>query len=95
MFYLVSRVIWHSLNALNIHFRAKKYYAYRTEYRPAIHARACLPGNVAQQDLPAAGASAPLARVLGLGRQESLTPDKRDVCLVRRNEATFGTFFDA
>ena len=37
----------------------------------------------------------PLAAVLGLGRQESLTPDKRDVCLVGRNEATFGTFFDA
>ena len=33
-----------------------------------------------------------LGRVLGLGRQESLTPDKRDVCLVGRNEATFGKF---
>jgi len=48
-----------------------------------------------QQDLPAPGARTSLAGVLGLGRQESLTPDKRDVCLVGRNEATFGTFFDA
>ena len=48
-----------------------------------------------QQDLPAPRATTSLGRVLGLGRQESLTPDKRDVCLVGRNEATFGTFFDA
>lgn len=34
-----------------------------------------------QQDLPAAGARAPLAGVLGLGRQESLTPAARDVHL--------------
>jgi hypothetical protein len=31
-----------------------------------------------------------LAGVLGLGRQESLTPHARDVHSVRRNEATFG-----
>ena len=43
-----------------------------------------------QQNLPAARARTSLASVLGLGRQESLTPDKRDVCLVGRNEATFG-----
>jgi len=43
-----------------------------------------------QQNLPAARARTSLAGVLGLGRQESLTPDKRDVCLVGRNEATFG-----
>ena len=48
-----------------------------------------------QQDLPAPRGRTPLAAVLGLGRQESVTPDKRDVCLVGRNEATFGTFFDA
>ncbi|AFM12668.1 hypothetical protein Turpa_2022 [Turneriella parva DSM 21527] len=30
-----------------------------------------------------------LGRVLGLGRQESLTPHARDVHSVRRNEATF------
>ena len=45
---------------------------------------------IAQQNLPAARATTSLGRVLGLGRQESLTPDKRDVCLVGRNEATFG-----
>lgn len=44
----------------------------------------------AQKKLPAARARTPLAGVLGLGSQESLTPDKRDVCLVGRNEATFG-----
>ena len=48
--------------------------------------------SFAQQNLPAARARTSLAGVLGLGRQESLTPDKRDVCLVGRNEATFGKF---
>ena len=48
--------------------------------------------NCRQQNLPAARATTSLGRVLGLGRQESLTPDKRDVCLVGRNEATFGKF---
>ena len=63
--------------------------------RPAIRVRAHMCNYVREQDLPAPRATTPLGRVLGLGRQESLTPDKRDVCLVGRNEATFGTFFDA
>jgi hypothetical protein len=39
----------------------------------------------------AAGATASLGRVLGLGHQESLTPHAREVRSVRRNEVTFGT----
>jgi hypothetical protein len=49
-------------------------------------------GNGRQQNLPAARARTSLASVLGLGRQESLTPHARDVHSVRRNEATFGKF---
>ena len=48
--------------------------------------------NGREQNLPAARARTPLAGVLGLGRQESLTPHARDVHSVRRNEATFGKF---
>ena len=48
--------------------------------------------HVRQQNLPAARTRTSLARVLGLGRQESLTPHTRDVHSVRRNEATFGKF---
>ena len=50
--------------------------------------------NSREQDLPAAGATAPLGRVLGLGRQESLTPAARDVHLAgatRRPSAHFLT----
>ena len=67
----------------------------RAVISPGLHARAYRRNYFRQQDLPAPHGRTPLAAVLGLGRQESLTPDKRDVCLVGRNEATFGTFFDA
>ena len=48
--------------------------------------------HVAQQGLGAPGARSSLAGLLGLGRKESLTPDKRDACLILRNEATWGAF---
>ena len=38
-----------------------------------------------EQDLQAARATTPLGRVLGLAHKEALTPQTRDVCLLRRN----------
>jgi len=52
---------------------------------PAVRARADRGNYVREQDLQAARTTASLGRVLGLAHEEALTPQTRDVCLLRRN----------